>query len=311
MMNAAPGIVNTPAPEPSTRPKPRGRRRALRGSLCRRCPMCAPSGKCLAPGLKSGRCGDWVWYMQGGKQLRRLWVKPRDPRTPTQLYWRALLGTASARYSQALSDEQQNACITAGAKRRSRSRLGQSGPLTGQQFWVQSQCSRQGQAGTPNAQSAAKGLQTKRISLPTWDTHRSGTGMAPPQHRSGTRRSRPGFALQHGRESLRPAFFRASNGLEGSSRFSSQSPDSGSPKLTMRAPSAASAEALRCRVSWRKPNPGRPRRKIGWWFRQGGFRRRRGVRRPGVRREQPGALACVCRAELWGRRIGPTRRLSR
>ena len=35
-----------------------------------------------------------------------------------------------------LAEEEQNACIAVGAKLRSRPRLNQSGPLTGQQYWV-------------------------------------------------------------------------------------------------------------------------------------------------------------------------------
>ncbi len=39
-------------------------------------------------------------------------------------------------YSRHLTQEQRRACIAAGAKRQTRPRLGQSGPLTGQQYWV-------------------------------------------------------------------------------------------------------------------------------------------------------------------------------
>ena len=97
------------------------RRHNLLGARrCRRCPLCTLAGQCVDPALKSGRCGDWVWYMLGRKQFRRLWVKPRDPRTPSQRQWRARLGAASKNYSQTLSDEQQDACVVAGAKVQSR-----------------------------------------------------------------------------------------------------------------------------------------------------------------------------------------------
>ncbi len=90
--------------------------------------------------LKSGRCGDWVWYMRGGKQCRRRWAKPRDPKTPAQLRCRERLAAASKEYNEALTAEQQDACIAAGAKQQSRPRLGDSGTLTGQQNWVQKRC---------------------------------------------------------------------------------------------------------------------------------------------------------------------------
>jgi len=86
--------------------------------------------------LKSGRCGDWVFYLWSGQQWRRRWLKPYDPKTPKQVYWRARLTAASKAYSETLTDEQQDACIAAGARRRTRPRLGQSGQQTGQQYWV-------------------------------------------------------------------------------------------------------------------------------------------------------------------------------
>ena len=69
--------------------------------------------------------------MRYGKQIRRPYVRPHDPRTPAQLRSRARLSAASSKYSYSLTEKQRNACIAAGAKRRSRPRLGQSGPLTG------------------------------------------------------------------------------------------------------------------------------------------------------------------------------------
>jgi hypothetical protein len=77
--------------------------KAARRRRCLGCPFCAPSGKCLDPRPRSGRCGDWVFYLRHGKQFRRLDVKPRDPRTPSQRYWRERLAAASQRYSAALT----------------------------------------------------------------------------------------------------------------------------------------------------------------------------------------------------------------
>ena len=122
------------------------RRRALApgivpGGCCSRCALCGPAGECLdATALKSGRCGDWVWYVRNGHQWRRRWVKGFDPKTPKQRAWRARLATASKAYNEALTDEQQDACTAAGAKRRTRPRLGDSGPETGHQYWVGKEC---------------------------------------------------------------------------------------------------------------------------------------------------------------------------
>ena len=115
------------------------RRPARPERVCRRCPFCAPSGQCLDPALKSGRCGDWIWFVRYGKQIRRPYVRPHDPRTPAQLRSRARLSAASRKYSYSLTEKQRDACIAAGAKLRSRPRLGQSGPLTGQQYSIRRQ----------------------------------------------------------------------------------------------------------------------------------------------------------------------------
>jgi hypothetical protein len=114
--------------------------RPLTPDRCSLCEWCSPSGECLEPVIKSGRCGDWVWYMRGTKQCRRRWARPIDPKTPAQLRSRARLAAASREYNEALTDEQQDACIAAGAKQQSRPRLDQSGKLTGQQHWVRQRC---------------------------------------------------------------------------------------------------------------------------------------------------------------------------
>jgi hypothetical protein len=125
----------------------RRRRRALTPGIipdgwCNRCTLCGPDGECLddTP-VKSGRCGDWVWYQRGGHQWRRRWLKPLDPKSAKQKAWRARLAAASKAFSEVLTDEQQDACISAGSKRRTRPRLGQSGTETGQQYWVGKECS--------------------------------------------------------------------------------------------------------------------------------------------------------------------------
>jgi hypothetical protein len=85
---------------------------------------------------KSGRRGIWVYYMFRGKQRRRRYVKPRDPRTPGQVGSRADFGAATSAYSKRLTEEQRKNCRRHGAKLQTRVRLWQSGPLTGQQFYI-------------------------------------------------------------------------------------------------------------------------------------------------------------------------------
>jgi hypothetical protein len=115
------------------------RRAARPERLCRRCRFCAPSGRCLERTIKSGRCGDWIWFVRYAKQIRRPYIHPHDPRTPAQLHSRARLSAASRKYSHSLTQKLQGACIAAGAKLRSRPRLSQSGPLTGQQYSIHRQ----------------------------------------------------------------------------------------------------------------------------------------------------------------------------
>ena len=90
--------------------------------------------------LKSGRIGPYVYYVREGHQHRRLYVVPRDPRTPAQQRSRSIFGAASVTWSAngPLTDQQRNAWRAEGAKTRSRPRLGTSGKLTGQQVLHQS-----------------------------------------------------------------------------------------------------------------------------------------------------------------------------
>ena len=148
--------------------------------------------------LKSGRCGDWVWFvLRGNKQFRRRWVKPADPRSLRQRRWRNRLSAASKRYSHSLTENQRDACITAGAKRRSRPRLGQSGALTGQQYSVGKECAAYAReeackvtmtrAKVPRPQGLAKALLSQvpkhqRVARGTWEPHR-GIARVSPGHR--------------------------------------------------------------------------------------------------------------------------------
>ena len=160
----------------------------LRRNWCRRCRFRAPSGQCLDTTLRSGRCGDWVYYLlRGNKQFRRRWVRPKDPRTPAQLHNRVRLGTASRHYSARLTDEERDACIAAGAKRQSRPRLGQSGALSGQQYSVRNAYAKKVAAKVQSTNIPAQVPRPQKVTRPTWETRRGVTVVAP-----GQRARRPG-----------------------------------------------------------------------------------------------------------------------
>ena len=182
--------------------KPRGRRPKRPSAMprrpsCRDCPASKHRGGCRPMGLWSGRRGDYVWFVRRGKQHRRLWVKPNDPRTPKQRRHRARLSATSAAYSGKLTDEQHDACIAAGAKRCSRPRLGDSGPHSGQQYWVHKELKGKpdlkgkkapGRTQVPHSQRLAKEFksqvpQPQPHTRTTWEPHRLRPGLAPEQHR--------------------------------------------------------------------------------------------------------------------------------
>ncbi len=97
--------MKTPRPNRSKLQRAIKRRDKQRRNWCRRCPFLAPSGRCLDTTIRSGRCGDWVFYLlPDGKQCRRRWVRPKDPRTPAQLQHRTRLAAASRKYSNLLTD---------------------------------------------------------------------------------------------------------------------------------------------------------------------------------------------------------------
>ncbi len=151
----------------------------LRRNTCLRCPFRAPSGRCLDRTPRSGRCGDYVFYfLPGGQQSRRRWVRPKDPHTPAQLQNRSRMGAASRRYNARLSQAEQNACIAAAAQRQSRPRLGQSGPLTGQQYWVRQAYTPPAAATARNAKIPVQVPRPQKLTRPTWGTRRRRAGDA-------------------------------------------------------------------------------------------------------------------------------------
>src|ERR1017187_1708757 len=85
---------------------------------------------------KSGKCGQVVAFQsRNGLCLRQL-VSPRNKITPARQFMRAAFGRHSQGYSRKLGDEQRHRWILAGAQVMSDPRLGQNGPLTGQQLYT-------------------------------------------------------------------------------------------------------------------------------------------------------------------------------
>jgi hypothetical protein len=180
--------MKVPGPNRSKLQREIKRRDKQRRNWCRRCPFSAPAGQCLDTTIRSGRCGDWVFYLlPGGKQCRRRWVRPKDPRTPAQVRNRARLAAASRKYTSGLSEQERDARITAGAKVQSRKRLGQSGPLTGQQYSVRREYAANARGKVQNTEIPTKVPKPQRVTRPTWEP-RHGSAVVPPDQRQRRRR---------------------------------------------------------------------------------------------------------------------------
>ena len=129
--------------------------------------------------------------MRGSKQCRRRYARPKDPRTLAQMRCRGRLSAASSLYSQALTAEQQDACIAAGAKVQSRRRMNQSGPLTGQQYWIHEEAAREkAQSKATNPKTAPQISQPQRVTRSTSGTRRSISRVPPDHHRLNPRLAR-------------------------------------------------------------------------------------------------------------------------
>ena len=138
----------------------------------------------------SGRSGEWVYYMRGRKQCRRRYVLPRDPRSPAQLRARAALAAASRFWSHSpqLTDQERDTWEAAANKVQSRPRLDQSGPLTGQQYFVGRQCAR-ARSARPLPASARpartrpaarpRKVQPRSAARTTWEARRTSAGPTP------------------------------------------------------------------------------------------------------------------------------------
>jgi hypothetical protein len=159
---------------------------------CRDCPFWRPSSRCLDRTIKSGRCGDWIWYLRGGKQRRRRYIRPADPHTLAQMESRGRLSAASSTYSHYLTEDKRRACIAAGAKLQTRRRLGQSGPLTGQQYWIRKGSKRQRPEGKATKRKNSPQVPLpQRVSQCSSDRHRSASRVPPERYRSNAGRISP------------------------------------------------------------------------------------------------------------------------
>ena len=108
----------------------------------------------------------------------------RPSARPAQLRSRARLSAASGKYSYSLTEKQRDASIAAGAKLRSRPRLGQSGPLTGQQYSIRRQYALQKAHGNRTKTAIAPQVpQPQKVKRTTWEPHRDASGVAPERYR--------------------------------------------------------------------------------------------------------------------------------
>jgi hypothetical protein len=81
---------------------------------------------------KSGRCGQYVFYMRRRKLCRRRYVIPRNVRTAARRRTRGAFGDIAKAWGERLTEEQRLAWVASGAKVKSHPRLWQSGRLTGE-----------------------------------------------------------------------------------------------------------------------------------------------------------------------------------
>lgn len=87
----------------------------------------------------SGAEGTTVSYKSRYGQAEREKSVPANPRTNAQVRVRTSLGRSSARW-RTITDQQRAVWITGGLQVKSEPRLGQSGPLTGCQFFNKINC---------------------------------------------------------------------------------------------------------------------------------------------------------------------------
>ena len=88
---------------------------------------------------QSGKRGKTVSLEGRNGQVSRILAVPANPETPSQMTIRRILTKVSARW-RALQETQRAAWITAAQNVKSRTRLGQNGPLTGAQLFNKINC---------------------------------------------------------------------------------------------------------------------------------------------------------------------------
>jgi hypothetical protein len=88
---------------------------------------------------QSGKAGLFVSYKGRNGQVRRSFVVPANPNTIYQASVRANLTSVGHRF-RTLTTAQQDAWDTAARRYQTRSRLGQSGPMTGYQLFAKINC---------------------------------------------------------------------------------------------------------------------------------------------------------------------------
>jgi hypothetical protein len=84
---------------------------------------------------KSGRCGQVVAFQSRYGLCLREMVIPRNISTPARQRVRAIFGSNSRMWSARLTQEQRDRWSAAGSQAMTHPRLGDYGPMTGQQFW--------------------------------------------------------------------------------------------------------------------------------------------------------------------------------
>jgi hypothetical protein len=84
---------------------------------------------------RSGKCGQTVAFQSRFGLCLRQHVPQKAGLTPAREHSCAIFGGNSRKWGGKLSEEQRDRWTLAGAQAMSHPRLGQKGPLTGQQFW--------------------------------------------------------------------------------------------------------------------------------------------------------------------------------
>jgi hypothetical protein len=84
---------------------------------------------------RSGKCGQTVAFQSRFGLCLRQYVPQKAALTPARQHVCAVFGNNSRKWSARLNNEQHDRWVLAGAQVMSHPRLGQKGPLTGQQFW--------------------------------------------------------------------------------------------------------------------------------------------------------------------------------